>query len=100
MYSEKCRGVQGQPFRKDSKIAQIGSVFLQISHKFKKKRQPKFGVLLTTHLKKPRSRAVQYLLKPQISSITKDNQEEQFKSKRHLEADISPFLNKIKIKIE
>ena len=36
VYNEKCWEVQGQPFRKDSKIAQIGSVFLQISHKFKK----------------------------------------------------------------
>ena len=27
VYSEKCREVQGHPFRKDSKIAQIGSVF-------------------------------------------------------------------------
>ena len=27
VYSETCREVQGQPFRKDSKIAQIGSVF-------------------------------------------------------------------------
>ena len=35
VYSEKCWEVQGQPFRKDSKIAQIGSVFLLISHKFK-----------------------------------------------------------------
>ena len=92
MYSEKCREVQGHPFRKDSKITQIGSVFLLISHKFKYTDNQSSEFYSQHTFKKPISGAVQCLLKPQISSITKDNQEEQFKSKRHIEADISPFL--------